>query len=148
MSSTVSHYQLSHKFNPLLTIVFTIIGIFVAIALGIIYSIISYYSPFVIIDIGLVVVMGLTLAYLASFLAKAAKVRNTMVNFFMAFFICLFAYYSSVCGFEVGLFSGDFTDYINCFFHHSLSLTSCLMKFFHTVKYPSPENRIQVTFLV
>lgn len=116
MSSTVSHYQLSQKFNPLLTIIFTIIGIFVAIVLGIIYSIISYYSPFVIIDIGLVVVMGLTLAYLASFLAKAAKVRNTMVNFFMAFFICLFAYYSSVCGFEVGLFSGDFTDYIELFF--------------------------------
>lgn len=66
MSSTVSHYQLLQKFNLLLTIVFTIIGILAAIVLGIIYySIISFYSPFVIIDIGLVVVMGLTLAYLA-----------------------------------------------------------------------------------
>ncbi|MCX8659523.1 hypothetical protein J3T98_00940 [Gilliamella sp. B2772] len=34
----------------------------------------------------------------------------------MAFFICLFAYYSSVCGFEVGIFSGDLTDYVELFF--------------------------------
>ena len=115
MSFSVSYYQSSKKYDPLLTIGFTLLGILVAIVLGIIYSVISYYSPIILLKIGLVVVPGLALVRIINQFAKLAKVRNTVVKFVMGFFFCLFAYYSSVCAFEISLFSDDPLDYVELF---------------------------------
>ena len=116
MSLTVSYYQSSKKYDPLLTIGYTLAGILAAIVLGIIYSFISYISPIVVINIALVGGMGFTLAYITNNLAKLAKVRNTIVHLCMAFFICLFAYYSSICTFEINFMSLGPKSYIKLFF--------------------------------
>ena len=115
MSFTVSHYQSSQKFNSVLTLVFFLVGIIAAIILGIIYSVISYYSPIILFNIVLVVGLVLALAVITTQFAKLAKVRNTLVKFVMGFFFCLFAYYSSVCAFEISLLSGNPLDYVELF---------------------------------
>ena len=115
MSFTVSHYQSSQKFNLVLTLGFFLVGIIAAIILGIIYSVISYYSPIMLLNIVLVVGLGLALAVITTQFAKLAKVRNTLVKFVMGFFFCLFAYYSSVCAFEISLLSGNPLDYVELF---------------------------------
>lgn len=115
MSFTISHYQSSQKFNSVLTLVFFLVGIIAAIILGIIYSVISYYSPIILLNIVLVVGLGLALVVITTQFAKLAKVRNTLVKFVMGFFFCLFAYYSSVCAFEISLLSGNPLDYVELF---------------------------------
>lgn len=115
MSFTVSHYQSSQKFNLVLTLGFFLVGIIAAIILGIIYSVISYYSPIMLLNIVIVVGLGLALGIITTQFAKLAKVRNTVVKFVMGFFFCLFAYYSRVCAFEISLLSGDPLDYVELF---------------------------------
>lgn len=108
MESSLNHYQFSQKFNLALTIVLTFIGIIAAIVLGIIYSIISSYSPLIIIDAGIVIGMAYILTFISGKFTKLAKIRNVKVNFLMTFFLCLFAYYSSIVTFETIILGMDY----------------------------------------
>lgn len=104
MNTSTEHYQFSNKFNLGSTIVLTLLGIFVAILLGVVYAIISHFSPLILIDIGLIVGMCYVIIMLQSNLSQLAKIRNVKINILMTFLICLFAYYSNLVTFEVLLF--------------------------------------------
>lgn len=108
MSSTNEYYQFSNKFNLGSTILLTLIGIFVAIILGVVYAIISHFSPLILIDIGLLVGMYSLIVVLQTHLSQIAKIRNVKINILMTFLICLFAYYSNLVTFEVLLFDTNY----------------------------------------
>ena len=108
MNTSTEHYQFSNKFNLGSTIVLTLLGIFVAIILGVVYAIISRFSPLILIDIGLLVGMCYLIIMLQSNLSQLAKIRNVKINILMTFLICLFAYYSNLVTFEVLLFDTNY----------------------------------------
>lgn len=108
MNPSTEHYQFSNKFNLGSTIVLTLLGIFVAIILGVVYAIISRFSPLILIDIGLLVGMCYLIIMLQSNLSQLAKIRNVKINILMTFLICLFAYYSNLVTFEVLLFDTNY----------------------------------------
>lgn len=115
MNLSNSQYQLSKKFQLIPTILFTVVGIFIAIFLGVLYSIISSFSPLILLDIGLAVGMAWVLTTITSNLTKLAKVRNELVSFLMALIICLFAYYSATVTFELLIFDMDYEYWLDFF---------------------------------
>lgn len=115
MNLSNSQYQLSKKFQLIPTILFTVVGIFIAIILGILYSTISSFSPLILVDVGLAVGMAWVLITITSNLTKLAKVRNELVSFFMALIICLFAYYSATVTFELLMFDLDYQYWLDLF---------------------------------
>lgn len=115
MNLSNSQYQLSKKFQLIPTILFTVVGIFIAIFLGVLYSTISSFSPLILLDIGLAVGMAWVLIAITSNLTKLAKVRNELVSFLMALIICLFAYYSATVTFELLIFDMDYEYWLDLF---------------------------------
>lgn len=115
MSFSPSQYQLSKKFNTTSVICYTLFGIVIAILYGKLYLTISHYLPIVLLNIILSFITIFVLSLIANILAKKAKIRNNTVKFLMAFLICLFAYYSNICAFEVKLYPWLDLSYIDLF---------------------------------
>jgi hypothetical protein len=105
MSFSGNQYQFSQKYDLLPAISYTLVGIFFAILLGILDTIICAHLPKIDFSLNVYVVLfnffvvGVTswiLRVISCLLARKAKVRNKIVNFLMTFVICLFCFYSSV----------------------------------------------------
>jgi hypothetical protein len=116
MSFFTRQYEFSQKYNLFLAIFYTLIGIFIAILFGIADAIVCCLSPFILINVLIAYITALGLSMTAYLLIRKAKVRNNIVNFLMTFFICLFAFYSSIWAFEVGVLEIDVMSSIQLFF--------------------------------
>lgn len=100
MNFVAKQYQFSQKYQIGTTLMFVIVGIIVGIVIGIAYSVISSYSPIIIIDIGLILGLVFVLIKINTFFCKKAKSRNAKVNMLLAFITAFFAYYSNIVTFE------------------------------------------------
>lgn len=116
MNFAAKQYQFSQKYQIGTTLMFIIVGIIVGIIIGIAYSVISSYSPFIIIDIGLILGLVFVLIKINTFFCKKAKSRNAKVNMLLAFITALSAYYSSIVTFEIILLGLTPYEWLELFF--------------------------------
>lgn len=96
---TSTTYIPSGNFQLLPTILCAILGIIIAIPIGIVYATISNFSPIIVIDIFLIFGIAWLLSFVVSKLITIAKSRNLAVNIVIALLVALSSYYANLVTF-------------------------------------------------
>lgn len=108
LSTSTPYYIASNKFQLSATIITTIVGIIAAVLIGIIYAIISYFSPIIVIDGLLLFGAFFVISTFSKQLTQKAKSRNRIINMIMTLLIGLSAYYASLVTFITLLFDDSY----------------------------------------
>lgn len=108
LSTSTPHYISSNKFQLPATIIYTLIGVVAAIFIGIIYAVISYFSPIIVIDALLLFGIYYVISTLSKQLTQKANSRNRIINMIMTLLMGLSAYYASLVTFMTLLFNDSY----------------------------------------